>query len=191
MVIVHWYAVSTVGAAGAIHTRRPVGSSKDFFKAETVVVPSAPMMPSISIWPRKRIHPYKTKIGSPHVIATMQALKESKQDAIVGWDNGAFKLSSPVEGEHGALQPLETRDAFLPILVSCVFAVVSSKQVVDLMGELPAQFGKAGLIDAFLKRRVVSFNPTLDASLIRPMTGAGTSDHHLHFAHGDHRSGSR
>ena len=163
--------------------------SADFLKAQTVVVPISANDAVDQHLARKEIHPYKTKIGSPHVIATMQALKESGQDAIVGWEaNGGFLLSSPVEGEHGALQPLETRDAFLPILCVLRACQVSSKQVVDLMGELPARFGKAGLIDAFpqaaSRSLIQRWTPPLD-QLVDWRWHKRTIT--LHFAHGDHR----
>ena len=124
--------------------------SADFLKAETVVVPISANDAVDQHLARKGIHPYKTKIGSPHVIATMQALKESeaRRHRRVGSQRGFLSFQALWKA-NGALQPLETRDAFLPSFVSCVPVRCPQSQVVDLMGELPARFGKAGLIDAF------------------------------------------
>ena len=47
------------------------------------------------------------------------------------------------------LSPLATRDAFFPILCVLFAAAEQKGSIVDLLGKLPARFGKAGLIDQF------------------------------------------
>ena len=95
--------------------------SADFLKAETVVVPISANDAVDQHLARKGIHPYKTKIGSPHVIATMQALKESKQDAIVGWEaNGAFCFPALWKANMGRSSLWKRGTLSYPSFVSCV-----------------------------------------------------------------------
>jgi len=99
---------------------------------------------------KHQIQPYKTRIGSPHVIECMRALRSQGNGSVAGWEaNGGFLLSSRIQGESGVLEPLETRDAMLPILTLLRSCHRSSVSLVDRLGELPARFGKAGLIDQF------------------------------------------
>ena len=58
----------------------------------------------------------RTKIGSPFVIAAMEAAPDGAR--VAGFEaNGGFLLGFAAEGRGGTIAPLATRDAFLPILV--------------------------------------------------------------------------
>ncbi|UXY15605.1 hypothetical protein N8I74_00900 [Chitiniphilus purpureus] len=60
----------------------------------------------------------RTRIGSPYVIAGLEALGRSyPHDRIAGFEaNGGFLLASPAGTGPAPLAPLPTRDALLPIL---------------------------------------------------------------------------
>ena len=61
----------------------------------------------------------KTRIGSPYVIAGMQAAARKGRSVVCGWEaNGGFLLGSDVRREGKLLRALATRDAFLPILAT-------------------------------------------------------------------------
>jgi phosphomannomutase len=91
----------------------------------------------------------KTKIGSPYVIAALDELgHEGRHPRIVGWEaNGGFLLGSDVVLPAGALAALPTRDATLPILANLFAAAERGVALSQLWDELPARFGRSGLID--------------------------------------------
>lgn len=79
----------------------------------------------------------RTRIGSPHVIAAMKDL--GPQDKAVGFEaNGGFLLGFPVAGPKAPLQPLMTRDAFLPILAPLAAARLHGS-LGDLLAGLPVR----------------------------------------------------
>jgi hypothetical protein len=82
---------------------------------------------------------------------------------IVGWEaNGGFLTGSEIALEDGSLSALPTRDATLPILANLYAAAKQGVSLAALWGQLPARFGRAGLLDgiptavggAILKRLV-------------------------------------
>lgn len=81
---------------------------------------------------------YRCMIGSPHVIAAMEAVQP---DRVVGYEaNGGFLLGFAAEGPVGAISPLMTRDSLLPIIAPLVEANAAGVSVADLVGRLPARF---------------------------------------------------
>jgi len=80
----------------------------------------------------------RTKIGSPHVIAAMEAAGAEVRK--VGFEaNGGFLLGFPAEGPAGPLAPLMTRDAMLPILLPLAEAVRQNRSLAALVAALPAR----------------------------------------------------
>jgi phosphomannomutase len=86
----------------------------------------------------------RTRIGSPYVIEGIEAALAANPAArVVGYEaNGGFLTGYTVNGPVGALSPLLTRDAFLPIL--CALAGIAQH------GPLAAQ------IDALPPRRTAA-----------------------------------
>ncbi|PJI84596.1 phosphomannomutase [Yoonia maricola] len=83
-------------------------------------------------------HVLRTAIGSPHVIAGMQA----STGAVVGYEaNGGFLLGFTAQGPTGDLPPLMTRDAVLPILA--VLAQSAKTGVKASVAQQPARFTAA------------------------------------------------
>ena len=92
----------------------------------------------------------KTRIGSPFVIAGMEAALAQGKKRVCGWEpNGGFLTGSPI-GRNGAiLEPLLTRDAGLPILGVLFAAERDGLSLVDLFARLPKRFSRAALLKQF------------------------------------------
>jgi phosphomannomutase len=92
----------------------------------------------------------KTRIGSPWVIAGMNAALAKGKKVVCGWEaNGGFLLGSKVERKGRLLGPLPTRDAFLPLIAVLCESVQRGKPVAELFAELPARYGRSGLLRDF------------------------------------------
>ncbi len=83
----------------------------------------------------------RCRIGSPHVIAAMQAVLAADPAArVVGFEpNGGFLLGFDAAGPAGPLAALMTRDAFLPMLAPLVMARARGQSLADLVATLPAR----------------------------------------------------
>jgi len=92
----------------------------------------------------------KTKIGSPHVVAGLEAARRKGRKTVCGWEaNGGFLLGSDVERDGRTLTALPTRDAFLPILSVLFAAVEKGVGITELFAKLPARFSRAALLRNF------------------------------------------
>ncbi len=92
----------------------------------------------------------KTRIGSPFVIAGMEAARAKGRKAICGWEaNGGFLTGSDIERKGKILKALPTRDAVLPILCVLFSAQESGVSVTELFSRLPARFSRAALLKQF------------------------------------------
>ncbi len=86
----------------------------------------------------------KTRIGSPYVIAGMEAALAQGKKVVCGWEaNGGFLLGSDLPD----LRALATRDAFLPLL--CALFAAEGGTLGELFDRLPARFSKAALLKDF------------------------------------------
>ena len=79
----------------------------------------------------------RTRIGSPYVIAAMMDAAAADPAArVCGYEaNGGFLLGSAVGTGEGALAPLPTRDALLPIVAALVAA--RQRPLADVVASLP------------------------------------------------------
>ena len=86
-----------------------------------------------------------TRIGSPYVIAAMQAARAKDPAAqVAGYEaNGGFLLGFTAQGPAGPLPALMTRDCLLPILSPLSSARTSGQSLAALTGALPARFTAA------------------------------------------------
>ncbi len=83
----------------------------------------------------------KTRIGSPFVIAGMEAALAKGKQRVCGWEaNGGFLTGSPITRNGATLQPLPTRDAGLPILGALFAAEQNGLSLIDLFARLPKRF---------------------------------------------------
>jgi phosphomannomutase len=92
----------------------------------------------------------KTRIGSPFVIAGMEAARAKGLKTICGWEaNGGFLTGSDIERNGRVLKALPTRDAFLPILCTLFSAQEKGLTLQELFAQLPARFSRAALLRQF------------------------------------------
>ncbi|NVK58192.1 MAG: phosphomannomutase [Alteromonadaceae bacterium] len=89
-----------------------------------------------------------TKIGSPFVIAAMEAaLADAPAARVAGYEaNGGFLLGFKANGPAGKLEPLMTRDCLLPILAPLAAAKAAEMPLADLVATLPPRFTAADRI---------------------------------------------
>jgi len=83
----------------------------------------------------------RTRIGSPFVVAGMQALLEQGLAPVVGYEaNGGFLLASDIEQDGRRLSALPTRDALLVAVAILLAAREQGKAVSVLANDLPRRF---------------------------------------------------
>ena len=81
----------------------------------------------------------RTKIGSPYVIAAMQAASDAA--TVVGYEaNGGFLLGSDITRAGHTLTALPTRDAVLPMLALMALARIRNLPLSALPATLPPRF---------------------------------------------------
>jgi phosphomannomutase len=113
--------------------------------ADVVAVPVSANDAIESALRTRGVELYKTRIGSPYVVAALAAAQAGGvHRRIVGWEaNGGFLVGSDI----GALDALPTRDALLPIIVNLAAARAEHVGLASLWSRLPPRFGRSGLID--------------------------------------------
>jgi phosphomannomutase len=106
----------------------------------------------------------KTRIGSPYVIAGMEAAGRKNKKVICGWEaNGGFLTGSDIQRNGRILKALPTRDAILPILCVLFSAQEKGLSLSALFSGLPRRFSRAALLKQFprpVSERIVGrFSP--------------------------------
>ena len=90
----------------------------------------------------------RTRIGSPYVIAAMNAALEAGEVGVCGYEaNGGFLLASNFTRNGEILPALPTRDAILPIIA--VLAASHPGRVRDLVATLPSRVTYSDRIKEF------------------------------------------
>lgn len=84
----------------------------------------------------------RTRIGSPFVIAEMEAiLRDDLQAPVAGYEaNGGFLLGFEAHGPAGPLPLLMTRDSLLPMVAPLVAARAAGQSLAELVAALPPRF---------------------------------------------------
>ena len=140
----------------------------EFLQADAVVVPIS-CNDAIDRGILAKVLEPKTRIGSPWVIAGMQAAAAKGRRRVCGWEaNGGFLLGSDTERHGRTLTALPTRDAFLPILATLFAAAERDVDISGLFAELPKRFSKAGLLKNFPKEA--------GQALVQRLTPSGNND---------------
>lgn len=133
----------------------------------------------------------KTRIGSPFVIAGMEAALAAGKRVVCGWEaNGGFLLGSDLPG----LRALATRDAFLPLL--CALFAAGPGTLGEIFDRLPARFSRAALLKEFPRptslKILEQLTPETIARFFTAADGFGpleridrTDGVRMLFAHGD------
>lgn len=142
----------------------------EFLGADAVVVPIS-CNDAIDRGPLRHCLEPKTRIGSPFVIAGMEAAKTRGRQAVCGWEaNGGFLTGSDLRRAGKILPALPTRDAVLPIVAVLAAARAAGLSVSDLFGRLPARYSRAALLRQFPRSRsqaiIARYSPA-DAAMRR------------------------
>ncbi|ETX28545.1 phosphomannomutase [Roseivivax isoporae] len=114
--------------------------------AGTICTPISSNSMVVDLFGPEAVH--LTRIGSPYVIAAMEAaLADDPAARVVGYEaNGGFLLGFPAEGPAGTLEPLMTRDCVLPIVAPLAAAVAEGRTLAQLVAALPPRFTAADRI---------------------------------------------
>jgi phosphomannomutase len=142
-----------------------------YLQADAVVVPIS-CNDAIDRGPLAPVVEPKTRIGSPFVIAGMEAALAKGKQRVCGWEpNGGFLTGSPFSRNGAILSPLLTRDAGLPILGVLFAAEQSGLSLIDLLSRLPKRFSRAALLKQFPRptalKIVARFSPPAEAQEIK------------------------
>lgn len=87
----------------------------------------------------------RTRIGSPYVIAAMQAEPSGR---VAGYEaNGGFLLGFDAEGPTGILSRLMTRDSLLPIVAVLAMVQARSMSLEKIVDALPRRFTAADRLE--------------------------------------------
>jgi phosphomannomutase len=96
----------------------------------------------------------RTRIGSPYVIAGMEAVAKIGAECVIGYEaNGGVLLGSDVVCEHRTLAALPTRDALIALLSVLLFSVESGEPISQLVADLPQRFTASDRLKAFPPER--------------------------------------
>ncbi|MGR3593400.1 MAG: phosphomannomutase [Limimaricola soesokkakensis] len=108
----------------------------------------------------------RSRIGSPFVIAGMEeALAEDPAAKVVGYEaNGGFLLGFEARGPEGAIAPLMTRDAVLPIVAPLTAARAKRCGLEELAAQLPLRFTAADRVQEIPSDRSMALIEALRAS---------------------------
>jgi phosphomannomutase len=121
----------------------------EYLQADAVVVPIS-CNDALDRGPLAPVVEPKTRIGSPYVIAGMEAALAKGKQRVCGWEpNGGFLTGSTLVREGASLTPLLTRDAGLPILGALFAAKEQGISLIDLFARLPKRFSRAALLKQF------------------------------------------
>jgi phosphomannomutase len=118
----------------------------------------------------------RTRIGSPYVIAGMQALQAAGFTSVAGYEaNGGFLLATDIERDGRHLTALPTRDAVLPILALLIEAHRRKIPLSALSQTLPARFTASDRLKNYPTERSRTLIEALiagDAPAMEKMFGA-------------------
>ena len=94
----------------------------------------------------------RTRIGSPYVIADMNAAQAAGEGMVCGYEaNGGFLLATPLERGEARLPALPTRDAVLPVVTALLAA--RPRRLADLVADMPQRFTYSDRIPEFSANR--------------------------------------
>jgi phosphomannomutase len=121
----------------------------EYLQADAIVVPIS-CNDAIDRGPLAKVLEAKTRIGSPFVIAGMEAALRKGKQRVCGWEpNGGFLTGSGISRKGAVLPALLTRDSVLPILGVLFAAAESGLSLQDLFARLPQRFSRAALLKNF------------------------------------------
>jgi phosphomannomutase len=121
----------------------------EYLGADAVVAPIS-CNDAIDRGPLQDLVEPKTRIGSPFVIAGMEAARARGKQAVCGWEaNGGFLTGSAIARQGRTLAPLPTRDAVLPMVAVLAAAREQGLPLTGLFARLPKRYSRAALLKEF------------------------------------------
>jgi phosphomannomutase len=92
----------------------------------------------------------RTRVGSPYVIAGMNAALAGGKAGVMGFEaNGGTLTASPFTINGTAIRPLPTRDSFLPILATLFAAAKAQKPLSEVAAGYRLPFAAANRLENF------------------------------------------
>jgi phosphomannomutase len=147
----------------------------EYLQADAVVVPIS-CNDAIDRGKLAPVLQAKTRIGSPFVIAGMEAALAQGKERVCGWEaNGGFLTGSPFSRNGATLSPLPTRDAGLPILSVLFSAEEAGLSLTDLFGRLPRRFSRAALLKQFPRTTALKIVSRFSPPALKPDASEETS----------------
>jgi phosphomannomutase len=144
----------------------------EYLGADAVVVPVS-CNDAIDRGPLAAALEPKTRIGSPYVIAGIEAALRKGRSAVCGWEaNGGFLVGSDIRRDGRVLRALATRDAVLPILAVLFAAREKGQSLIELFDGLPARYTSATLLREFPRSAGLKLVNDLPPSAFQPLFGA-------------------
>ena len=96
----------------------------------------------------------RTRIGSPYVIAGMEAVANSGARCVIGYEaNGGVLLGSDVVRNDRTLAALPTRDALIALLGVLRLSAEAEEPISRLVADLPQRFTASDRLKAFAPQR--------------------------------------
>ncbi|MBC2775803.1 phosphomannomutase [Rhizobium sp. AQ_MP] len=118
-----------------------------FLSADVV---ATPVTSSSGVETSGRYRVIRTKVGSPYVIEGMAGACEASSHSVMGFEaNGGVLLASTIDCIGRVLQPLPTRDSFLPILVALHTAASQRKRLSLVVSALKLPVALSDRIESF------------------------------------------
>lgn len=91
---------------------------------------------------------YRTRIGSPYVIAAMQSAAKESAGNVIGYEaNGGFLTANIIKQEGRSLAALPTRDAIIVPLA--ILMLTKKAPISSLLQQLPPRFTSSGRLKDF------------------------------------------
>jgi phosphomannomutase len=134
----------------------------EFLGAQTVVTP---ITSNSSIERHCAAHVYRTRVGSPYVIAAMNEAIAQGSSGVMGFEaNGGVLLASPFALPTGPLAALPTRDCMIPILAVLHACKKTSQPLSRLISSLNCPVADSGRIENYPPEHAIILMNHLSAS---------------------------
>jgi len=128
---------------------------------------------------------YRTRIGSPYVIAGMETLQKNGASSVAGFEaNGGFLLGSTVPA-YPTLAPLPTRDAVLPVVCLLAQSKRQNQPLSALVAALPKRYTDSDRLQNFATEKSKTLLENWSSSaqqmlqalnLVETVSGVDTTD---------------
>lgn len=107
----------------------------------------------------------RTRVGSPYVIEAMAKALDEGSQRVVGFEaNGGFLTASPFIYDGATIEPLPTRDCFLPIMAVLIMARREKRSLAQMVQNYDLPVALADRLENFAVERSTSIMKHLRSS---------------------------